>query len=446
MKNDKQPVCPWTPEDERGHFPSIIEWWCMEGFFKTVEDNKKWSFKTTFTEWFETKPKNIGSLYNLSLFNLEAGTHFLEYTRNESKQLESKKDCFDVKFEDCYLKGLYPDYEMKTKNRKKNVELQLKYHAKSLPYWVAQQITGGHLPMGLGSYRYGFIPDGNLSGTIRIDEKKYTVVGKGYYEHVWGNFSYTNPFRNLSEYKKTLSTYAKLIGRQIGGSKVKIPKSIAFSTENNPLSFDWAWALLDNGWSIFYGNVLFWIMQGPVLGTLILTKDGKTYHEFKKISFRYNKTRYAKCHGFYYPTDLELTAETKKEKLHLRFKMENDAGEYIRRFADGKIYVGYSIIEAPGVVEGFYSDGKEKIKLTGICKIEIQRQVSRFGHNMLKLDFLLPPKGVGITIDLDSHLLEKKISTKVQLAPSPKIKFNIKRIDRTKIHKNIQTSDLKRKV
>jgi len=118
-----------------------------------------------------------------------------------------------------------------------------------------------------------------------------------------------------------------------------------------------------------------------------------------------------------------------------------DAGEYIRRFADGKIYVGYSIIEAPGVVEGFYSNGREKIKLTGICKIEIQRQVSRFGHNMLKLDFLLPPKGVGITIDLDSHFLEKKISAKVQLAPSPKIKFNIKRIDRPKIHKNIQTND-----
>jgi hypothetical protein len=300
--------------------------------------------------------------------------------------------------------------------------------------------------MGLGSYRYGFIPYGNLSGTIRIDEKKYTVVGKGYYEHVWGNFSYTNPFRNLSEYKKTLSTYAKLIGWQITGSKVKIPKSIALSTGNNPLSFDWAWALLDNGWSIFYGNALFWIMKGPVFGTLILTKDGKTYHEFKKISFRYNKTRYAKGHGFYYPTDFELTSETKKEKLHLRFKMENDSGEYIRRFNNGKIYVGYSIIEAPGVIEGFYSCRKEKIKLTGICKIEIQRQISRFGHNMLKLDFLLPPKGVGITVDFDSHFLEKKISAKVQLAPSPKIKFNIKRINRTKIHENIQTSDQKEKV
>jgi len=436
MKDMKQPLCPWSPEDERKHFPSIIEWWCTEGFFKTIENNKRWSFKTTFTEWFETKPKNIGSLYNLSLFNQDLGTHFLEYTRNESTQLESKKDCFDVRFKDCFLRGLYPDYEMKIKNREKDIELHLKYHAISSPYWVAQQITGGRLPMGLGSYRYGFIPNGDISGTMKIGERKYTVEGKGYYEHVWGNFSYTNPFRDLSEFKKTLSTYVKLFRWQIRSSKKKIPKTITFCTENNPLSFDWTWALLDNGWSIFYGNVLFWVMQGPALGTLILTKDGKTYQEFSNISFRYNKTKYSKYYDFYYPTDFEMTAERKKEKIHLRFKMENEAGEYINRFLDGKIYIGYVICEAPGFVEGFYADEKEKIKLSGICKIELQRQISIVGHNTLKLDFLKPPKGVGITMDLDSHYFKKKIKTKIQLAPSPKIKIDFKRIDPLTIHKN----------
>lgn len=444
MNNTKQPACPWTPEDEREHFPSIIEWWCTEAFFKTVEDNKKWSLKTTFSEWFQTKPKKIGSLYNLSLFDREIGKHFLYYTRNDSKQLESKKDCFEVRFKECFLKGLYPDYEMKIKNQEKNIGLHLWYHAESLPHWVTQQITGGHIPMGLGSYRYGFIPKGEISGTMNIDEKKFKVVGKGYYEHVWGNFSYTNQFRNLSEFKKTVSTYAKLIGWRISGSKLQIPKSIAFGTENNPLGYDWVWALLDNGWSIFYGNALFWIMQGPAFGTLILSKDGKTYQEFSKISFRYNKTKYAKCYDFYYPTDLELTAETKKEKLHLRFKMESDAGEYINRFFGGKIFLGFVICEAPGVVDGLYFDGKEEIKLTGICKIEPQRQISRVGHNMLKLDFLLPPEGVGVAMDFDSHFFEKKISAKIQLMPSPKMKCSFKRIDRSKIHKNIQTSQFKR--
>ena len=446
MKNTKQLAGPWTPEDEREHFPSIIEWWCTEGFFKTVENNKKWSFKTTFSEWFQTKPKQkIGSLNIFTLFDQDLNKNCLYITRNDSQKLKSATDRFEVEIGNCYLKGKYPDYEMKLRNNEKNITLHVKYHAESLPYWVTQHITGGLIPMGLGSYRYGFIPNGKLSGTMEIDERKYNVVGKGYYEHVWGNFSYTNPFRDLSELEKTVSTYAKLIGWRISGSKPKLPKSITFSTENNPLGYDWAWALLDNGWSLFYGNALFWIMQGPALGTLILTKDGKRYKEFSKINFRYNKIKYAKCYDFYYPTDLELTAETEKEKIHLRFKMENEAEEYINRFFGGKIYLGFVICEAPGTVEGFYFDGKEKIKLSGICKIEPQRQVSRLGHNALKLEFLKPPKGVGVSMNLDSHFLEKKISAKIQLAPSPKIKFTLRKIDSSKIHKNKQINDLKRK-
>ena len=445
MSKEQKPSYLWKPEDDNRHFPSIIEWWCMEGFFTSVEDKTKRSFKATFTEWYETKPKNIGSLYNLSLFNLDKGTHQLEYTRNESKQLDSKQDGFHVQYDSCYLKGLYPEYDMKLKNQNETVKLQLKYHAEAVPYWVAQTITKGHLPMGLGTYRYGFIPDGKLTGTLTIDTKKYTVEGKGYYEHVWGNFSYTTPFRNLSEYKKTLSTYAKLIARQIRGTKITIPRSIAFSSDNNPLSFDWAWALLDNGWSVFYGNVLFWIWDGPALGTLILTKDGKTYHEFKKISFHYNKTKLAQCKGFCYPTDFEVTAELKEKQLHLRFSMQNDAGEYNRRFDDPKLYVGYSIIEGPGSVTGYYTDGKEKIPLKGICKIEIQRQVSKFGHNMIQLNLLTPPKGIGITCNVDSHFLGKKLSGQLHLSPTPKLKVHTKNIDEIIENKPKKTAESKKK-
>ena len=436
MTNNKQPVCPWTPEDEREHFPSVIEWWCTEGFFKTLENNKRWSFKTTFSEWFQKKPKKIGSIYNLSLFNRETGEHFLDYTRNDEKKLESKKDCFEVKFKDCYLKGLYPDYEMKIKNKDKDIELHLKYHAKSLPYWVAQQITGGYIPMGLGSYSYGFIPNGKLTGTMKVGEKDFSVDGKGYYEHVWGNFSYTNPLRNFSELKNTISTYMKLFRWRFHNSKIKIPKSIKFSTENNPLGYDWAWALFDNGWSLFYGNALFWIMEGPALGTIILTKDGGNYKEFGNIQFRYNKIKYSNNYDFYYPVELNLKAELGNEKLQLNFKMETNAGEYTHRFTGGEYFLGFVICEAPGIVDGFYFDGKKEIKLNGICKIEPQRQVSRVGHNSLKIDFLKPPKGVGITMDFDSHYFKKEIKTKIQLAPVPKVKCNCKRIDPSKIHKN----------
>ena len=51
MSNNKEPGNPWTPDDEREQFSSVIEWWGAEAFFKSVEDNKKWSFKASFTEW-----------------------------------------------------------------------------------------------------------------------------------------------------------------------------------------------------------------------------------------------------------------------------------------------------------------------------------------------------------------------------------------------------------
>ena len=209
-----------------------------------------------------------------------------------------------------------------------------------------------------------------------------------------------------------------------------------FSTENNPFGYDWAWALLDNGWTFYYGNIMFWIMKGPAAGTLILTKDGKKYEEFSNIYFQYNKTQQSKDYDFYYPTDFEITAKRGKEKLHLRFSSINGTREYITRFKGGRYWIGFAICESPGFVEGFYSDGEKKIELSGICKIEPQRQISVTGHNSLKIDILKPPEGVGISLDLNSHYLRKKIFSQIQLLPYPKLKFKLTKIDDSKIKIN----------
>jgi hypothetical protein len=41
---------------------------------------------------------------------------------------------------------------------------------------------------------------------------------------------------------------------------------------------------------------------------------------------------------------------------------------------------------------------------------------------------MLPPKGVGIDADLNSHYLKKRITTRLYLAPRPSIKFNVKKL------------------
>ena len=439
MNKLKEPKNPWTPDDEKGHFPSPIEWWSNEILLKDVKTKKEWNLKASFTEWCENKQKRIGCIYRTVLLDVETDKHFEYSFRSDSHRFESSEKHFDVRLKDSFMRGLYPKYEMKFVDPEHKIETHLNYHADVLPHWVSQDITNGYLPMGLGQYRYGYIPKISVTGTMKKDGETLEVEGKGYLEHVWGSFSYDNPFKKDSDLKKTVSTYVKLLRWWLCNNTIRIPKSITFSTENNPFSYDWIWGLLDNGWTVFYGNSLFWIMDGPATGSLIISKDEKTYTEFGNITFKYNKIRYVKKYDFYYPEELELFAKQGKEFLHLIFKNTTDYLEHINPFPYAKHWwTGFAICEAPGIIEGFYSNGERKTKLSGICRLEPQRQISKLGHNSLKLDFLKPPKGVGISVDFESHFFEKKIKASLQLAPSPKLKFNFQRIDRSKINKKIR--------
>jgi hypothetical protein len=424
----------WTKKDEKNHRPSIIEWWCMEGFYRTIENNKRYSFKTTFTEWLEQRPKRIGSFYINSFFDLDTDQSYHTHWRDDSKQLESAKDHFEIKINQCLLKGSYPTYETILFNDKNNVQLNLQLKATAYPRFIAQDITGGHLPMGLGTYRYGFIPNGILSGLMIHNNNSYTIDGQGYYEHVWGDFSYINPFKG--NIKQTFATYAKLITWRLQNATPTLPKTVSLSTENNPFGYDWVWGVFDNGWSFFFGNVMLWLTQGPVFGTFILTKDGKTYQEFSKISFHYNKIRYSAHFDLYYPTEFSIKAETSKESIELSFQMTNSPIEYINRFKEDNFYRGFVIIEAPGVATGFLNKNGEKTSLQGICKIEPQRQISAIGHNQISLSVIKPPHGFGLKLSLESHLLKKHLISDIKFTPLPNLSFSLKKIDDSKIHKN----------
>lgn len=420
---------PWSPEDEGEHIPSIMEWWCAIAFLKTVEDNKKWSFKGSFAEWFD-KPNTIGCVFNTTFFDKNEKRHYTYTSRDDTKKLEIVKGKLDIKHDGSYLKGLYPNYKMFFHDTKNDIKLDLKYEAKSLPHWIAQDVTNGWLPMGLGFYRYGYIPKCKATGELTIKNKTQKIVGEGYYEHVWGDIWYDNPVGSIKNAGKTLSVYTKLVEHWIKNQKFTIPNSLKFANENNPFGYDWSWALLDNGWTIYYGNFLFWLMDGPMCGLLILSKDGETYNEFWHGHFHYNKIAFSKKYDFCYPREIELTAEKGKEKIHLIFKKTAETREYVSRFKDGGYWQSFVICEAPGIVEGSYTDGEKTIKLSGICKIEPQRQVSTIGHNSLDIKITKPPKGVGLSMDFNSHYFKKKISSKIQLAPIPKINFKIKRISK----------------
>ena len=200
---------PWTPEDEKEHYPTKMEWWSTINFFKTLENNKKWSFKGTFSQWID-KTKGPGSLLNMTLFDIENDHHYTYRSKNDTKKFDTVKDKLDIKHEDSSLKGLYPNYNMFFHDKKNNIKLELNYEAESVPHWIAQDVTDGWLPLGLGFYRYGYIPKCKATGELTIKNKTQKIIGEGYYEHVWGDIWFDNPLGGIKNINKLLSVYSKL--------------------------------------------------------------------------------------------------------------------------------------------------------------------------------------------------------------------------------------------
>lgn len=423
----------WSVEDERNHPSRRIEWWSFIGFFRTQDNQKQWSVKATLSDGFVDK-KNIDSLINIVLFDHDEKHHYTFLKRHTGIALECKKDIFEIHYDDSWIKGKYPRYELHIRDSNNDIDMDFLLEAESLPHWVAQESTNGWLPMGFGRFRYGFIPKLHLSGSIKIHGAVHSLLGVGYFEHVWGDFMFLNPLMLRKGINKTISTYFRLGLWWLHGKRFKIPKQLRICGENNPLGYDWAWVVLENGWTVFYGNILFWLMQGPAAGIVILSKDGKTYTEFSNVTFRYNKIQSAKSFDFVYPSEFEITAKKGKEKIHLKFVSTHPCHEYIKRFAKTGFWRGFVICESSGLVTGLHQDCATEMPLKGIGRIEPQRQLSVLGHNSLRIDVVKPPIGVGFMCEIDSHFFGKKICVLLNLAPKPMFRLMI---NKTRITKNI---------
>jgi len=425
ISKEKNKKNPWKPADEGDHYPSMKEWWCIETLFKTLEDNRKWNLKASFAYKLET-PSCFFIYY---LFDMTSKKLVAKKAVNDDiEKLSYKKNKIDLKYEKNTIKGLYPKYKVHIEDKEKDITVDMNYNAKIFPHWSAQDSTNGYLPIGLDYYRYGWLLNSDLSGSLKIKGNLHKIKGKGYLERAWGNWSYINPFQKLSGIRKTISTYGNLFYWWFSHRKPKIFNSISFNSENNPFGYDWFWGIFKNDWSVFYGNSLFWLSEGPAFGILTLFTEGNNYLDFANVNFHYNKVKYIEEYDMYYPIDLSLTANLNDKKIRLRAQPTCEIYEYIEKFKEKGFYKAFIMPEIPGKIEGTYSDDERTVKLEGDCKIVQQRQPSGLGHNSLKIDIIKPPKGVGIIVDFQSHYLKKKVFTKMQLAPRPRFLINFGKI------------------
>ncbi len=409
---------PRWDENEGDHYPCGREWWNVDAFFES--GGKNWSLTASFEYEMETPACNLF----LTLFNLDNGTYYnLGSYGDDIGTLLHEKGIVDLRYGDSWMKGCYPDYFVHFE--REEFTLHMHYKAVVPPKFVADDISSGTLPMGFGYYVYGFIPLCTVEGNISMNGNTSSLTGKGYYEHVWGNWTYGNPFKNPSDFRKVASAYAHLAQWWLGHRRTSIPSSITLSSSNNMFGYDWVWASFSNNWSLFYGNILLWITKGPVFGILYLTTAEGEYLTFCNIHHEYGKMEYVEEYDIYYPSEIFLTAREKSKKLYLNFSMKSDVHTYLDTNLSSPYWRAIALWESPGIVTGYYNDGEVNITLVGTCEIEPERQISALGHGSMDIHFLSPSKGLGLEIEAISHFLDTKIKAGIHLLPFPKPSFSL---------------------
>jgi len=425
----------FTPADQGDHFPCGTEWWTIQTNLK-LANGGHWEILIEFE--YLTNATNRSDLTGFFLlmycFNRDNG-EMLDFTIGDTKgrsdrviPFYSKKNVIDLQYKNCTMNGLYPTFSTHVENYDKSFIIDLRLNATSLPHWVAQDATNGYFPWGRGWARYGFIPTLATMGNLTIEGTTSSVSGISYFEHAWGNLTFTTTKTPLKEFVQNLRYTLPFMKWCLSGRSNPILMERSFSTDNF-FGYEWVWATFENGWSLQGGIFhMFESTSGPMYGELSLTPDGETYWDFADISMRYNRWAYVPETDAYLPLDIELTAVKDDIKLHLFINMTSEpypgCGVYPRsRFTCGQ--GGLSLV---GFAEGYCKNNEQNISLHGEATLASYRQYLSIKYNSLKIQLLRPPQGHGFSVDLVSDRFGFELYFERLVLPPPDYHVYIKPI------------------
>jgi hypothetical protein len=405
----------WCPADEGAHYPCSREWWNVDAIM-TLDNGARWTLTSSFEYEQETPACNLF----LTLFNLSSGTSYSLGSHGDPiGTLIFEKNTVNLSYHDSWMQGSYPSYQVHF--QRFNVTIDLRLNATTPPKWVADSISNAVLPMGLGSYRYGFIPRCEVVGTMTMDNETHSITGTGYYEHVWGNWTYSNPLQSSSGIEGTLAAYGRL-GAWWLSQRSRLPERVGFATESNMFGYDWIWASFDNGWSLFYGNIPFWVTEGPAFGVLYIVSPQGRYLTFSDVEFSYGSMQYVAAYDAYYPTNIALTARHGEHRVTLNCTMACDVHTYLDTNLSSALWKAIYLWESPGPITGAYHNESSTVILNGTCEIEPMRQVSILGHNALDITMLPPEQDLGFDCRIVSHYFDVALRVRCQLLPVPQFR------------------------
>ncbi|KYK20566.1 hypothetical protein AYK25_04630 [Thermoplasmatales archaeon SM1-50] len=322
------------PEDEGFHKGSRREWWYFNVFFNDADTELQgYSLVVSFNQmkFFDIrflKPDNLFILlfddsntgYDFSIFNKRRGT------------LQATSPGVDVTFQNSWLKGLYPLWELHAVNNEKNFVVDLKFIADFLPVWVEGR--SANLPiMSLATGGDYYVPRCKVTGNITWDGKQYRVSGMGYHDHVWQSI---------------------------------VPRWVS-------KGWDWANLHFDNGWEMYVSK---FVLRTPFqlsFDSIIVSPNNRNITEFNHFDITYTETANPLGMPFLkYPKKVHIEAKRDDMILKLDIIVYNTY-EKVWRFARTGMF------EGPCYATGTFSWQDQIVELHGYGLSEFTRVKYLFG-------------------------------------------------------------------
>ena len=372
----------------------VREWWDIDAFFYA---SGNYSVTSSFEYEKETPAANLF----FTIFDRDSNKFYDLGSYNDSiNDIVVEKNF--IRYGKCWLKINYPVFEAYFEKDDKKLFIRL---ASISPLTRVASGIAKNIPFGLGYYNYTFTSKCRAEGWIYINGKKSNFTGIGYYEHVYGNWSYNKPLRCF--YHGMAKDYISLFKWWKQNMSLNFSNLTIWS--NNPFGYDWSWGFFDNGYTIFFGNIPFWIKNIPM--GIVYIYDGKKYNEFKLMEYEYLNGIYS--NGSFFPTKFKIRARG-NGSLTLAFEMRQNPHIYYDKL-HSLYWKNLLLFESPGIIQGWWN-GSRKIKLSGRGEIEIERQNSIMDYNEINVALKFPYP-IGFDFYFISYLLHISLKLRMYLLP-----------------------------
>ena len=322
------------PEDEGNHKFSNREWWYFNVFFNDpYSDLQGYSMIVSFNR---LKFSDVRFLRPDNLFILlfdDTDKSYIFSTLNKRRgTLKSTNPGADVMFENSWVKGSYPSWNVHIVNDEKGFIADLDFTADFLPVWVIGRST--NLPFKSlitgGDY---YVPRCKVKGNISWDGKQYHVGGIGYHDHVWNNI---------------------------------VPRWVS-------KGWDWANIHFDNGWELSLSKFNFRLPFELHDEYLIITPNNRNITQFNYFKTTYTETANPKGLPFmHYPKKIHIEAQREDIILKLDIEVYNTCENVWKRSRSG-------MFEGPCYAKGTISWSDYTVELNGYGYTEYTRVKYLFG-------------------------------------------------------------------